>query len=318
MIFCQCLSHSWYSAVDVQLYLVSPFLIYILYYRPKSGKTVLYLLIISSSILTAVLTIINHYPAVPYFNDLVPLSIMNSYYRNIYIKPYCRIGPYLIGILLAEKMLSINALRSPIKISVFSRIVGWSFTILATVGIIVIMMPANQGNLPSVHLAALYSGTARIVWTMGLCWVTFALQNDYGGLLGTVLCSKTLIPLSRLTYCAYLVHPLVIATFYGSRAQSFDFSTYLIVSHSNPVLAGHHLSNCFCLAGLFLYSKHCYHVYRVVSGGDLYRISVRFDESSIAQKIVTLIRRSRLFSNSNFTNEKNDAKNSFCYVLSIV
>lgn len=33
-----------------------------------------------------------------------PLDIINSYYQNIYIKPYCRIGPYIVGILLAYAM----------------------------------------------------------------------------------------------------------------------------------------------------------------------------------------------------------------------
>lgn len=74
------------------------------------------------------MTIVNNYPAVPYFNDIMfvyknrlfaidfkqtilffkflpppnrPLDVINSYYQNIYIKPYCRIGPYLIGLLLA-------------------------------------------------------------------------------------------------------------------------------------------------------------------------------------------------------------------------
>lgn len=32
-------------------------------------------------------------------------DIVNSYYKNVYIKPYCRIGPYIVGILVGYMLL---------------------------------------------------------------------------------------------------------------------------------------------------------------------------------------------------------------------
>ena len=106
----------------------------------------------------------------------------------------------------------------------------WTLTIIAIVGIIVAMFPANKGNIPDVRVAALYSATSRIIWAMGLAWITFASAHNYGGLVSWFLSLKVWVPFSRLTYCAYLVHPIIIAIFYGSRHQTFDFSLYLIVS----------------------------------------------------------------------------------------
>lgn len=97
------------------------------------------------------------------------------------------------------------------------------------------MLPANKGNMPDVHLAAAYSATARIIWSLGLSWITFVSLHNYGGVVSTVLSLKVCIPLSRLTYCAYLVHPIIIAIFYGSRHQTFDYSFYLIVSRESIV-----------------------------------------------------------------------------------
>ena len=34
-----------------------------------------------------------------------PEDVMNSYYKNVYIKPYCRMGPYIIGILVGYLIL---------------------------------------------------------------------------------------------------------------------------------------------------------------------------------------------------------------------
>lgn len=34
-----------------------------------------------------------------------PIDIVNAYYKNVYIKPYCRMGPYIIGILVGYLIL---------------------------------------------------------------------------------------------------------------------------------------------------------------------------------------------------------------------
>lgn len=64
----QCLSHSWYSAVDMQLYLISPFIILPLFYLPILGWIIVFGLLIGSFGITAYLTVVNHFPPVPYLN----------------------------------------------------------------------------------------------------------------------------------------------------------------------------------------------------------------------------------------------------------
>lgn len=159
--------------------------------------------------------------------------MLNSYYQNVYIKPYCRIGPYLVGLLFAHYMLTSTEQRKSLKLSRSVQTAGWLFTLLATVGVILAMLPANQGDIPSVQVAAAYSALSRVLWSLGLCWITFVSLQQCGGPLSTFLSLKVWTPLSRLTYCAYLVHPLIIAIFYGSRHQTFDYSFYLIVSLRN-------------------------------------------------------------------------------------
>jgi hypothetical protein len=108
---------------------------------------------------------------------------------------------------------------------------GWIIALMVSLGVLFAMLPANNGNIPEVHVAALYSATSRTIWALSLAWVTFACITGHGGLVNWFLSWKIWIPLSRLTHCAYLVHPIVMAVFYGSRWQSFDFSTYLMVNY---------------------------------------------------------------------------------------
>ena len=83
----------------MQFYALSPLVLIPLYKRPKWGICVLVLLLATSITVTAVLTALNDYPAIPYLNGNITLDKLNDYYGYIYIKPWSRIGPFLIGML---------------------------------------------------------------------------------------------------------------------------------------------------------------------------------------------------------------------------
>lgn len=110
-------------------------------------------------------------------------------------------------------------------------------------GILLAMIPADNGYVPSDLEAGFYSATSRTLWAVGLAWIVFACVNGNGGFVNHALSWKPLIPLSKLTYCAYLIHPVVIATFYGSRETTFHFSHYLMV---NILFAHYHSSYHSC------------------------------------------------------------------------
>lgn len=115
-------------------------------------------------------------------------------------------------------------------------IIGWTTAILVTLGVLYAMAPAINGNVPNDYIAALYSATSRIVWSLSLAWITFASITGYGWIFNSFLSCKIWIPLSRLSYCAYLIHPIVIALFYGSRTNAFQYSDYLMVIFNNCYL----------------------------------------------------------------------------------
>ncbi|XP_054157680.1 nose resistant to fluoxetine protein 6-like [Oppia nitens] len=221
-----CLSHSWYSAVDMQLYIMSPIILIPLYLKPKLGLTLALLVLMSSMIFTGYLSFANGFPAVPYFSDVIDQQVVNQYYGLLYIKPYCRLGPYLVGIVLAY---FIYTSQRDIKLKKVWVSTGWVLSVVTSLSVLFAMFQANNGNVPEVHFAALYSATSRTIWSLSLAWTTFACINGYGGLVGAFLSSKLWVPFSRLTHCAYLIHPIVMAVLYGTRQHSFDFSNYLFI-----------------------------------------------------------------------------------------
>jgi peptidoglycan/LPS O-acetylase OafA/YrhL len=221
-----CLSHSWYSAVDMQLFIATPLILIPLHRRPKIGLYIILATLLSSMLLTGGLTIFNHLPAVPYMSDVVSAEIMNKYYGMIYIKPYTRIGPYLIGMALGYLLYSKEG--KEISLTRTQTVIGWTAAIIANLGVLFAMLPVNGGyRLPDV-LAGIYSASSRVIWALSLAWVTYATTAGKGGPIGSFLSFKLWKPWSRLTYSAYLIHPVIMAIFYGSRHTTFEFSHFLM------------------------------------------------------------------------------------------
>ena len=51
----------------------------------------------------------------------------------------------------------------------------------------------------------------------------------FPGPINRLLSWKAFIPLSRLTYCSYLIHPLVLGWFVGTNEVQAHFSVYFVV-----------------------------------------------------------------------------------------
>lgn len=57
---------------------------------------------------------------------------------------------------------------------------------------------------------AAYSSLSHSAWAMSLAWIVVACSCGYGGYVNKFLSAPCIYPFSRVTYCAYLVHPIVI------------------------------------------------------------------------------------------------------------
>ncbi|GFY77750.1 nose resistant to fluoxetine protein 6 [Trichonephila inaurata madagascariensis] len=62
--------------------------------------------------------------------------------------------------------------------------------------------------------------------TFGCClaWVILVCVNGQGGIVNSILSWKFWIPFSRLTFCAYLIHPIIETAYFSSLRHMFQFS----------------------------------------------------------------------------------------------
>ncbi|KAK0083684.1 hypothetical protein PV325_008409 [Microctonus aethiopoides] len=141
-----------------------------------------------------------------------------------YYPPWMRIGPYLIGIITAYSLTRINKkLCINKKFICLMWIVGSLCNILTLFGLF-------KRDI-SVTCMAIYVALSRSVWAIGISWLIIACYTNNGGIINKILTLNLWIPLSRLTYCAYLINPLIINSIYLQSETSIhvDFLPNVII-----------------------------------------------------------------------------------------
>lgn len=204
-----CMNWAWYLANDMQFYIFSPVLLIPLYYSSIFGLAVCGAAL---TIMTIIPFIISYAYDLPpsLFGGVDPPSNDFSYFTKYYVKPYCRMGPYIVGIVTGYILYKT---KCKVKLNTFLNLGGWLLaTGLALVVLYGLHEPLN-GSPMSVAVSALYNATHKTIWGACICWVIFACSTNNGGYVNTFLSWEAYIPLGRLTYCAYLVHPILMYTY---------------------------------------------------------------------------------------------------------
>ncbi|XP_070564969.1 nose resistant to fluoxetine protein 6-like [Ptychodera flava] len=199
----QCYGVSWYLANDMQFHLISPIVILLLYKLPIVGYGALSFLLCGCLATRAALGV--HYDLTSNSYD-PPLSsfVTSPYY---YFKPWTRIATYIVGMCVGCLLVKTNC---QIKINKVINFLCW----LAAWAIALAVLYGLYGTLHGVVLSRpvdiFYMAVCRTAWGVAIGWLTFACLTGNGGPINSILAWKAWIPISRLTYAAYLVHPMVI------------------------------------------------------------------------------------------------------------
>ncbi|CAL1277769.1 unnamed protein product [Larinioides sclopetarius] len=220
-----CMGWSWYLANDMQFYVITPLFLITLYRWPKIGYSILGLFFCISFTANFAITYEYHFVKgmgniADFAEDLQNFlpSLMN-FFNKIYTKPYTRIEAYLVGVLLAYIIYKRKENNSP-KLNTKILGIGW---ILASGAALACQFGLYHQKL-SLVTASFYNALSRLGFSLGLCWVIFVCVIGQGDAVNSILSWKPLIPLSRLTYCAYLVHPVVMTAYFGSIRALIEFN----------------------------------------------------------------------------------------------
>ncbi|XP_033763774.1 nose resistant to fluoxetine protein 6-like [Pecten maximus] len=220
----QCFAWAWYLANDMQFYVISPLLLVPLYFSKKIGGVITAIFLIGITIITAVVSAHYQLPATQF--STVPNPHTADYFPKYYIKPYCRMGPYIVGIITGYILYKTEG---KYKIKPALNILIWAFVTALACMVLYGTYQESIGHAMSVGIAALYNAVHKSLWGVCVCWVVFACVTGNGGFVNTLLSWSPFVPLGRLTYCAYLVHPIVMTIYYRTLRQTVYATDFVII-----------------------------------------------------------------------------------------
>ena len=242
-----CMPWSWYLASDMQFYIIAPLIIVPLSLNHKVGLTLIGLLVTANVVITG--GIAGGYGlntnSAKFEEVTLALQDQEKYHNltdDIYTKPWTRIGPYLIGILIG--FVIHKRQKKPVFKTERSNYVFYCclWVIAAAICASTVYGPQKRydgGFNKTENLMYLMFG--RLAWAVAVAIIIFACHNGYGWIVNDILSLKLWMPLSRLTFTTYLVHGVVLYIllftgrhpFFGNSVnQALYFVTAVVMSFS--------------------------------------------------------------------------------------
>lgn len=221
-----CLLHSWYTSLDFQLYLVAPFLIYLLLKKTRYGMTLACVIITIAIFGICSETVVHNYPPVPIFSiqSVDYARIVKDWVYKLFFRPMLHMPSYVIGILTAYHLHD-RTLQVPSIFIISGTIISTAMKFI----ILFAVYPWNKGeSVPSVTMSSIYAGFSRPLWSLSLTIDVICGTSNGSGLLTTLLSWNFFQPLARLTFVAYMMHPLIMMATAATNRAPYAFTHFLM------------------------------------------------------------------------------------------
>ena len=241
----ECFYVTWYLAVDMQFYLISPIFVWLFLKKNAYGIIATVIVCLLSCSLAFVETMKHGWSAHSFDGQWV-----TNYAIHYYTKPLYRIPVYCIGMLSAMiwniKQKHYPSYKVPKALVRFLLILSSS-----TILILVFGFSSAYKNIPckytegssnlcgsnwSLESRATYNSLAKVIWAVAIAIITLLSGNNQGASIQTFLSHPVFRPFANVTFAVYLLHTLIINIWALSRTQKLRYShidfamTYIAVS----------------------------------------------------------------------------------------
>lgn len=221
-----CVGVTWFLGNDMIYYCLAPLVLVPLVYR----KHILGFLM--AGVLIAIHLGSNIYLIDKYnFDQLRNNNGEGGYSDLLYFKPWTRSAPFGVGLIFGWIMWKNNG---QIKMNKYLAVIGWIVAIGLAFTITMVTYDENKDDVTIVKGwpkagRVVHETFSRPLWAMVIGWIVLACSSGYGGFINSILSWEGWLPLSRLSFGAYLVH-LTIGGFdlQGAQANTI-FTTDLFI-----------------------------------------------------------------------------------------
>ncbi|XP_013404076.1 O-acyltransferase like protein isoform X2 [Lingula anatina] len=213
----QCFALSWYIANDFQFYVVAPLFLIPLYLKPLIGVLLLLLGFVGYG-LAAAFTLAGMEGGVHLFGN-------PNFFADYYIIPWCRIGPYLVGLMVGFILYKTDL---KIKFNKFLAALCWLVSLGVIFMVVYVRHDETQNGPWEKDAVIAYEVISRPLWALALGWVIIACATGYGGFINTILSYQAWVPLGRLTFAVYFVHVFIITIYQSTRINDITISDFTV------------------------------------------------------------------------------------------
>ncbi|CAH0406840.1 unnamed protein product [Chilo suppressalis] len=237
-----CLGHAWYLAIDMQLYILSPIVLFwVLGRSKKSAWTALTAALMIVVTASTIYNFLNDFQSSPVSLSRTPEDSVR-YMRNYYIFTLPRAAPFFVGMLFGYAIHSCNGKATRLSKPLVALL--WTLAGATSTVICISTYYTIQPDWDNQTVDSILNSIMRPAWAASIAWLTFACAKGYGGPINWILSLHIFKILGRLSYAMYIIHyPLVyiinattIAPIHFSVEYSFhrfmiNFTVTVIVSY---------------------------------------------------------------------------------------
>ncbi|KAH7983677.1 hypothetical protein HPB52_013418 [Rhipicephalus sanguineus] len=219
-----CLPTLWYIACDYQLFLATVLLVFLLAKKPTAGAVCLTAVALGACVAVGVQHYVNAFEPLPY-TYISDLDLFFKGHGAMYLWPTGHLTSFVVGVLAAFCFHK----YSHVRFGKVTYAVCWTLSVLAALTVLYSVFDWNNRGSYVLAWVSTYAGLHRLAWGLSVCWVVFVCATGQAALVNRLLSLDLFVPLSRLTYCGYLVQMLVISTRLVTLRHSVYYTHWLMV-----------------------------------------------------------------------------------------
>ncbi|XP_013185281.2 LOW QUALITY PROTEIN: O-acyltransferase like protein [Amyelois transitella] len=216
-----CVPHLWYLAIDFQVFLISPIILFwVVSGRKRSAWLALSAGLAASLIASSIFNFIRDFPSSSI--NLSRLDDQLAYTQHYYINTLTRCPPFFVGMIYGY-VLHVNKGKK-LRIPKMQSLALWILAIGIIVTVVFTTHTIIQLDWDNQLADNFINSFMRPVWALSIGWIIFACSKGYGGPVNWVLSLRMWKLLSRLSYAMYVIHYPLILVHNGSALAPIYFS----------------------------------------------------------------------------------------------
>ena len=224
-----CMAVTWHICTDMQLFIVSPVFIVLLYHSLYYGLIAIAVTMIAATATVGFMAAKNNYWAAVFVNPQY-----NNQLNGLHIQPIYRINTYLTGILLGYilyKKYNIATLPIGNWLKQLIYLALWSTAVyLCTVPTLF----GAYGEYNHTHHFTDFENITFLMFTglafsIGLSIIIYICNTGCGGMFSSFLSWPGWDPISRLIFGVFLIHQMVIFYIFGTLQSSLKYTDTVFV-----------------------------------------------------------------------------------------